>query len=81
MAKEEAKKKSEKDAWKRAEFQVWWQVNSERKARENAKVKAVMEVMRALIVQKEAQGEKPKPKVHGMELFSSLLLLIYSFNF
>ena len=81
MAKEEAKKKFEKDAWKRAEFQVWWQVNSERKARENAKVKAVMEVMRALIVQKAAQGEKPKPKVHGMELFSSLLLLIYSFNF
>ena len=31
MAKEEAKKKFEKDAWKRAEFQVWWQVNLERK--------------------------------------------------
>ena len=41
--------------------------------REKAKVKAEMEAMRAQIAQKVGQGKKPKPKpkVHGMELFSS----------
>ena len=49
--------------------------------REKAKVKVATEAMKACIVQKAAQGEKPKPKVRGMELFSSFLLLTYSFNF
>ena len=81
VAKEEAKKKAEEDAQKRAEFQAWWQANMERKAREKAEVKAVSEVMKVHIVQKVAQGKKPKPKVRGMELFSSFILLTYSFNF
>ena len=64
---------------------MWWKADSERKAREKAEAKAVAEAMRAQIAQKAGQGEKPKPKpkpkVRGMELFSSFLLLIYSFNF
>ena len=39
--------------------------------REKAKAKAATEAMRALIAQKAGQSEKPKPKVCGMELFSS----------
>ena len=81
LAEEEAKKKAKEDAQKRAEFQARWQADLERKAREKAEAKVVTEVMKAHIVQKAAQGEKPKPKVHGMELFSSFLLLAYSFNF
>ena len=81
LAEEEAKKKAEEDAQKRAEFQVRWKADSERKAREKAEAKAVVEVMRGQIAQKAGQGKKPKPKVCGMELFSSFLLLIYSFNF
>ena len=82
VAKEEAKKKAKEDAQKWAKFQVQWQANSERKAREKAKVKAVMEAMRVLIAQKAGQGEKPKPrpKVHCMELFRSYFLLTYSFD-
>ena len=80
-AEEEAKKKAEEDTQKRAEFQVWRQANTERKVREKAEVKAVSKVMKAHIVQKAAQGEKPKPKVCGMELFSSFHLLTYSSNF
>ena len=80
LAEEEAKKKAEEDAQKRAEFQAQWQANSERKAREKAEAKAATEAMRALIAQKAGQGKKPKPKpkVHGMELFSSYFLLTYS---
>ena len=83
LAEEEAKKKAEEDAQKRAEFQAQWKADLERKAREKAEAKAAAEVMRVQIAQKAGQGKKPKPKpkVHGMELFSSFLLLIYSFNF
>ena len=81
LAEEEAKKKAEEDTQKRAEFQAWWQANLERKARKKAEAKAAMEVMRALIVQKAVQGEKPKPKVHGMELFSSCLFTNLIFRF
>ena len=81
LAEGEAKKKAKEDAQKRAEFQAWWKANSERKAREKAEAKAVAEAMRVQIVQKVGQGEKPKAKVRGMELFSSFLLLIYPFNF
>ena len=82
LAKEEAKQKAKEDTQKRAEFQVRWQANSERKAREKAEAKAMAEAMRAQIVQKAGQGEKPKPKpkVRGMELFSSYFLLTCSFN-
>ena len=80
-AKEEARRKAEEDAQKRAEFQAQWQADMERKVREKAEAKAVAEVMRAHIVQKVVQGKKPKPKVHGMELFSSFLLLTYSLDF
>ena len=82
VAEEEARRLAEEDAQKRAEFQVQWQANSERKAREKAEAKAAMEAMRVLIVQKVGQGKKPKPKpkVHGMELFSSYFLLTCSFN-
>ena len=80
-AEEEAKKKAEEDAQKRAEFQVQWQADLERKAREKAEAKVASEAMKACIAQKAAQGEKPKLKVRGMELFSSFLLLTYSFNF
>ena len=81
LAKEEAKKKAKEDAQKRAEFQAWWQTDLERKAREKAEAKAV-EAMRVQIAQKAGQGKKPKPKpkVHGMELFSSYFLLTCSFN-
>ena len=79
-AEEEARRLAEKEAKKRAEFQARWQANSERKAREKAEEKAAAEAMRAQIVQKAGQGEKPKPKVHGMELFSSYFLLTCSFN-
>ena len=77
LAKEEAKKKAEEDAQKRAEFQARWKADSERKAREKAEAKVVVEAMRAQITQKVGQGEKPKPKpkVRGMELFSSYFLL------
>ena len=73
LAEEEAKKKAEEDAWKRAEFQARWQAKKERKAREKAEAKAAVEVMRAQIAQKAGQGKKPKPKpkVCGIELFSS----------
>ena len=73
LAKEEAKKKAKEDAQKRAEFQAWWKANSERKAREKAEVKVAVEAMRAQIAQKAGQDKKPKPKpkVRGMELFSS----------
>ena len=83
LAEEEAKKKAKEDAQKRAEFQVWWKADSERKVREKAKVKVVAEVMRAQIVQKAGQGEKPKPKpkVHGMELFSSYFFTNLFFRF
>ena len=81
VAKEEVKRKAEEDAQKMAEFQTLWQANMERKARQKAEAKVVAEVMRAHIAQKVVQGKKPKPKVHGMELFSSFLLLTYSFNF
>ena len=81
LAEEEAKKKAEEDAQKRAKFQARWQADSERKAREKAEAKAASEAMKAHIAQKVAQGKKPKPKVRGMELFSSFLLLTYSFNF
>ena len=81
LAEEEAKKKAKEEAQKRAKFQVWWQAKSERKAKQKAEAKAVAEVMRAHIAQNAVQGAKPKPKVHGMELFSSILLLIYSFDF
>ena len=79
-AEEEARRKAEEDAQKRAEFQAQWQADMERKAREKAEAKAAAEAMRAHIVQKVVQGKKPKPKVHGMELFSSFLLLTYSFD-
>ncbi|KIM65441.1 hypothetical protein SCLCIDRAFT_22641 [Scleroderma citrinum Foug A] len=62
VAEEEVRRLAEEDAQKRAEFQVQWQADSERKAREKAKVKVAMEVMKARIVQKVVQGEKPKPK-------------------
>ena len=81
LAEEEAKKKAEEDTQKRAEFQAWWQAKSERKVKENAEAKAVAKLMRVQIVQKAVQGKKPKLKVCGMELFSSFLLLTYSFNF
>ena len=77
---EEARRKAEEDAQKRAKFQAQWQADMERKAREKAEAKAAAEAMRAHIVQKVVQGKKPKPKVHGMELFSSFLLLTYSFD-
>ena len=82
LAEEEAKKKAEEDAQKRAKFQAWWKADSERKAREKAEAKAAVEVMRAQIAQKAGQGKKPKPKpkVHGMELFSSYFLLTCSFD-
>ena len=80
-AKEEAKKKAEEDTQKRAKFQAQWQADTERKAREKAEAKAASKAMKAHIAQKAAQGEKPKPKVHGMELFSSFLLLTYSSDF
>ena len=80
-AEEKVRRLAKEDAQKRAEFQARWQADSERKAREKAEAKAVSEAMKACIAQKAAQGEKLKPKVHGMELFSSFLLLIYSFNF
>ena len=82
LAKEEAKKKAKEDAQKRAKFQVWWKADSERKVREKAEAKAAAEAMRAQIVQKVGQGEKPKPKpkVHGMELFSSYFLLTCFFS-
>ena len=73
LAEEEAKKKAKEDSQKRAKFQVRWKADSERKAREKAEAKVAVEVMRAQIAQKVGQGEKPKPKpkVHGMKLFSS----------
>ena len=49
--------------------------------REKAEAKATSEAMKARIAQKVAQGEKPKPKVRGMELFSSIILLTYSSDF
>ena len=49
--------------------------------REEGQAKMAAKAMRAWIVQKVAQGEKPKLKVRGMELFSSFLLLTYFFNF
>ena len=69
------------DAQKRAKFQAQWQADMERKVREKAEAKVASKAMKARIVQKAAQGEKPKPKVHGMELFSSFLLLTYSSDF
>ena len=81
VAEEEVKRLAKEDAQKRAEFQVRWQADMERKAREKAEAKAASEVMKARIAQKAAQGEKPKPKVCGMELFSSFILLTYSFDF
>ena len=78
---EEAKKKAEEEAQKRAEFQAQWQATLERKVKEKAKAKVVAKVMRAWIAQNAVQGTKPKPKVCGMELFSSFLLLTYSFDF
>ena len=80
LAEEEAKKKAEEDAQKRAEFQAQWKADSERKAREKAEAKVVVEAMRAQIAQKAGQGKKPKPKVRGMELFSSYFLLACSFD-
>ena len=82
LAKEKAKKKAKEDAQKRAKFQAWWKADSERKAREKAEAKVAVEAMRAQIVQKAGQGEKPKPKpkVRGMELFSSYFLLTCSFD-
>ncbi|KIM61147.1 hypothetical protein SCLCIDRAFT_26122 [Scleroderma citrinum Foug A] len=61
-AEEEVRRLAEEDAQKRAEFQAWWKADSERKAREKAEAKAAAEAMRAQIVQKVGQGEKPKPK-------------------
>ena len=54
----------------------------ERKVREKAEAKAVVEAMRGQIAQKAGQGKKPKPKpkVHGMELFSSYFLLTCFFD-
>ena len=82
-AEEEAKKKAKEDAQKRAEFQARWKADSERKVREKAKVKVVAEAMRAQIVQKAGEGKKPKPKpkVHGMELFSSYFFTNLFFRF
>ena len=73
QAEEGAKRLAEEDAQKRAKFQARWQADSERKVREKAEAKVVAEAMRAQIAQKAGQGEKPKPKpkVCGMELFSS----------
>ena len=81
-AEEEARRLAKEDAQKRAEIQAWWQADSERKAREKAGAKAVAEAMRAQIAQKAGQGDKPKPKpkVCGMELFSSYFLLTCSFD-
>ncbi|KIM58097.1 hypothetical protein SCLCIDRAFT_28377 [Scleroderma citrinum Foug A] len=62
VAKEEAKKKAEEDAQKRAEFQARWQADMERKAREKAEAKVASKAMKACIVEKAVQGEKPKPK-------------------
>ena len=81
VAEEEVRRLAEEDAQKRAEFQVQWQANLERKAREKAEAKVASEVMKVHIAQRVAQGKKPKLKVRGMELFSSLLLLTYSLNF
>ena len=83
LAKEEAKKKAEEDAQKRAEFQAWWKADSGRKVREKAKAKVAAEVMRVQIAQKAGQGEKskPKPKVRGMELFSSYFFTNLFFQF
>ena len=81
LAEEEAKKKAKEHTQKRAKFQALWQADLERKAREKAEVKVAMEAMRALIAQKVGQGEKPKSKVRGMELFSSYLLLTCSYDF
>ena len=82
-AEEEAKKKAEEDAQKRAKFQAQWKANLERKAREKAEVKAAAEVMRVQIAQKVGQGKKPKPKpkAHGMELFSSYFFINLFFQF
>ena len=82
LAEEEAKKKAEEETQKRAKFQVGWKADLERKAREKAEAKAAAEAMRAQIAQKAGQGEKPKPKpkVHGMELFSSYFLLTCFFS-
>ena len=81
LAKEKAKKKAEEDAQKRAKFQAWWKADLERKVREKAKAKVVAKVMRAQIAQKAGQGKKPKPKVHGMELFSSYFFTNLFFRF
>ena len=83
LAEEEAKKKAEEDAQKRAKFQAQWKANLERKAREKAEAKAAAEVMRVQIAQKAGQGKKPKPKpkVHGMELFSSYFFINLFFQF
>ena len=63
-AKEE-RRKAEEEAKRAAEEEA------RKLAKEKAKVKVATEAMRAQIVQKAGQGEKPKPKVCGMELFSS----------
>ncbi|KIM67391.1 hypothetical protein SCLCIDRAFT_21266 [Scleroderma citrinum Foug A] len=81
VAEEEVRRLAEEDAQKRAEFQVRWQADLERKAREKAEAKVASEAMKVCIAQRVAQGKKPKPKICGMELFSSLLLLTYSLNF
>ena len=81
LTEKEAKKKVEEEAQKRAKFQVWWQAESERKAKEKAEAKAAGKAMKAWIAQNAVQGVKPKPKVCGMELVSSFLLLIYSSDF
>ena len=81
VAEEEVRRLAKKDAQKRAEFQARWQADTKRKAREKAEAKVVTEAMRAHIAQNAAQGVKPNPKVHGMKLFSSCLLLTCSFEF
>ena len=73
----EVRRLAKKKAQKRAKFQAQWQAESEKRAREKAKAKAVVKAMRVQIVQNVVQGAKLKPKVHGMELLSSFLLLIY----
>ena len=81
VAEVEAKRQAKEEAKKRAEFQAQWQAKSERKAKEKAKAKAAAKAMRVWIAQNAAQGAKPKPKVHGMELFSFFILPICSFDF